>query len=99
MSPSDSLCADCGVDIYEIHEYYMVHDCVWHKGAAKKRGMMLCVGCLEKRLDRKLTNRVFTDMPVNDARFHYQSRRLWDRVNGWRVRLANVSCGRRAIGS
>jgi hypothetical protein len=85
------FCIDCGVDTYAIHEYYMVHDGVWQDaGMVKYDGAMLCVGCLERRLGRRLADSDFTDYPINDARRHYQSRRLWDRVNGSRLRRLNA---------
>ena len=43
------LCSDCGVDCAEIRESYMVQDELWPPDAS-----VLCVGCLEKRLGRRL---------------------------------------------
>jgi hypothetical protein len=57
------LCTDCGVDTQEIGEYYMVTDSCWKK-AGDVDGM-LCVGCIEKRLGRRLTARNFTSCPLN----------------------------------
>jgi hypothetical protein len=78
----DWMCADCGVDTDKIHEYYMVHDVVWQEAGGKRDDMMLCVGCLEKRLGRELKPSDFSDAPLNDPRIAYQSRRLWLRVGG-----------------
>ncbi len=40
----------------------------------------LCIGCLEKRLGRKLTAEDFTDVPVNNQPWQ-QTRRLQKRLN------------------
>jgi hypothetical protein len=45
-------------------EYYMVRDSIW-KRAGDVKGY-LCIGCLEKRLGRRLTPRDFADVPCND---------------------------------
>lgn len=46
-------CKDCGVNVIEIGEYYMVNPAIW-----KKVGLTwtdnLCIGCLEARLGRTL---------------------------------------------
>jgi hypothetical protein len=46
-------CMDCGVDTDAINESYMIHDDLWRAAVPSEAGM-LCVGCLEKRLGRKL---------------------------------------------
>lgn len=56
-------CADCGINTWEIHEYYMVIDKVW-----KVHGVdmgMLCIGCLEDRMGRRLVPWDFAQVPVN----------------------------------
>lgn len=70
-------CMDCGVDTSVIDEYYMVQHELW-KSVAERDGM-LCIGCLEKRLDRKLTPNDFIDALVNRGYFT-QSRRLLERL-------------------
>ena len=49
----DPYCLDCGVDTNAINENYMVVDDLWH-GALPSEAGALCVGCIEKRLGRKL---------------------------------------------
>jgi hypothetical protein len=77
-------CNDCGDNTSTKGEYYMVHDHVWNK-AVNKGGMkddhMLCVGCLEKRVGRKLHKGDFTDAAVNTRPFGVHSDRLTDRMN------------------
>ena len=44
-------CVDCRVDTNRIDEYYAVRDDVW---PLARLGGMLCVGCLERRIGRRL---------------------------------------------
>jgi len=64
----DFLCLDCNKDTLRISEYYMVHDKLWLKASPNDFGM-LCIKCLEKRLNRKLSKKDFTDCPVNQGIF------------------------------
>ena len=43
----------------------MVTDTCWKRAGMKPRGGMLCIGCLEKRLGKKLTPRNFSECPLN----------------------------------
>jgi hypothetical protein len=59
-------CVDCGVSTHEIGEYYMVTDDIWiNEAKMKKQGGMLCLGCLEERIGRKLHGADFPDYPIN----------------------------------
>ena len=58
-------CHDCGVDVFEIREYYMVSDACWKRAGMKPYGGFLCIGCLEKRLGEKLKAINFKDCPLN----------------------------------
>lgn len=58
------ICSDCSVDTSDINEYYMVLNSVWAK-VATKHDRMLCIGCLEDRLKRKLTPKDFSSAPIN----------------------------------
>jgi len=73
-----NYCLDCGVDTYEINEYYTVHDELWLLCHPEDYGM-LCIGCLEKRLGRRLDYRDFIDAPINNG-FFEQSERLRERL-------------------
>jgi hypothetical protein len=59
------LCKDCGIDTFKgAKNYYMVTDLVWNKyGLGEKRGM-LCIKCLETRMDRKLQKKDILDCPL-----------------------------------
>lgn len=74
-------CADCGVDVRKTHEYgYMVTDEVWAE-AGNVEGY-LSIGCLEKRLGRRLVPSDFPDRPINRGRCGAQSAPLLDRMEG-----------------
>lgn len=46
-------------------ETYMVHDHVWKAAGMEPWGGVLCIGCLEKRIGRRLIPDDFTDEPFN----------------------------------
>lgn len=66
MSKRDNhhKCLDCGVSTNKIGEHYMLTDKTWYQAHSSERGM-LCIGCLEARLGRKLTRNDFNDSHVN----------------------------------
>lgn len=82
-------CRDCGEPIAEYErvgwlrvwrpvwpwEWYMVRDEVW--AAARMTEGFLCVGCLEGRLERPLTQRDFADVPAGKPSMA-DSERLWE---------------------
>lgn len=81
MRELDMLCADCGVDTDDIHEFYMVNDELWLQAVPiqkENESRVLCVGCLERRIGRQLTSKDFTDAPVN--RNDIYSSRLYKRL-------------------
>jgi hypothetical protein len=47
-------------------EMYYVRDSVWKAAGMEPMGGCLCVGCLEKRLGRKLKAKDFGDNPLDD---------------------------------
>ena len=61
-------CIDCGVDTFEIGEYYMVYDPVWRAAGMEPDGGMLCLGCLSDRLGRRLYLDDFNPLPMNRRR-------------------------------
>lgn len=74
-------CHDCGVDTHIRNEYYMVYNDIWET-VAKDVGLgFLCIGCLEKRLKRKLNSADFTHWPVNSYPRNCYSIRLWRRLH------------------
>jgi hypothetical protein len=76
---SGFTCLDCEICTNCIYEYYMVTDDVWSQAHPKSRGM-LCLGCLENRLGRKLTGEDFPILPVNSSDLFFQSERLTNRL-------------------
>lgn len=74
------LCLDCGVDTGKIGEHYMLVDRVWFSVTDSNRGM-LCVGCIEKRLGRRLNANDFNNSYVNELGFgQVKSVRLLERL-------------------
>ena len=72
----DFSCEDCGSD-YD--EHYMVQNDIWKAYGAGDG--MLCIGCLEKRIGRKLRRQDFIDLPINEINPETQSLRLQDRLS------------------
>jgi hypothetical protein len=68
----------------------MVHDEIWAAAHMAPNGGFLCIGCLERRLRRRLTPADFIDAPINNPAFRatpryawsYRTRRLRDRLLG-----------------
>jgi hypothetical protein len=82
-------CVDCHRSIAD--EFYMVQDSVWKRARMEPCGGFLCIGCLEKRIGRRLRARDFTDCPLNDLNFvkpngepGRKSARLRNRLGGAR---------------
>ena len=71
-------CLDCNINTNKIGEYYMINFKLWNKINPKDDGM-ICVGCVEKRLGRKLKRNDFTICPLNEN-YADMSKRLLDRV-------------------
>ena len=60
--PVDGACARCGADVLD--EQFVVRDDVW-AAAATAGDRLLCVGCAERSLGRRLGLDDFTDAPLN----------------------------------
>lgn len=87
LDPDPFNCWDCGVNTSDIGEYYMVLDAVWQSAVPSRGsyygadgGVMLCIGCLESRLGRRLVSADFIDAPINYI--FNQSDRMVDRILG-----------------
>lgn len=76
---SEWPCMDCKKSCYKLNEYYMVQDTVWLEAISSHKGL-LCVGCLESRLGRKLVGRDFILCPLNVVNMENGSKRLKDRI-------------------
>jgi hypothetical protein len=64
---ANSRCLDCRSETTFVKgnwEYYMIHNAIWLKANPQINGM-LCIGCLENRIGRRLIPDDFTDAPVN----------------------------------
>jgi ribosomal protein L34E len=72
-------CEDCSVDVHEIRESYMVRREIWERSGIASFAF-LCIGCLERRIGRKLCRRDFIDAPINNQ--SGKSDRLRDRLMG-----------------
>ena len=72
----DWSCDDCKVNTQR--EYYMVWDGIWEEFGCGEG--LLCVGCLEARLGRKLDKYDFNKYPINDVNLWDKSDRLKDRL-------------------
>lgn len=69
-------CHDCDLGTYR--EYYLLHDELWD-GITQDGARILCIGCAERRLGRRLEPEDFAmDAGANDPMPH-DSRRLSDR--------------------
>jgi hypothetical protein len=77
----DNTCHDCGVDAR--NERYMVIDETWRQSGLGPHGGVLCVGCLETRLGRRLTQTDFMWIPINVTALWLGSERLKDRLNAY----------------
>lgn len=62
---SPSACRDCGTETIDCDapEYYMVQHDLWISAGVGDG--LLCIGCLEDRLGRRLESCDFTDAPIN----------------------------------
>lgn len=58
------LCRDCRFNTFD-DEYYMVKDTVWKAAKMRSNNGMLCIGCLETRLGRRLMAADFIGAPIN----------------------------------
>jgi hypothetical protein len=76
-----SVCLDCWIDTREAGEYYVVRNEVW---PLPVDGGMLCIGCLEERIGRRLRRADFTDAPLN---WHPQWTREYGQSDRLRQRL------------
>ncbi|MFH8347869.1 hypothetical protein [Streptomyces sp. NPDC018045] len=75
-------CHDCGLLTAPLDgpdEWYTVLDSVWERAGADEESV-LCVGCLEVRLDRRLRPTDFVTAALNDPDYGRHSKRLLSRL-------------------
>jgi hypothetical protein len=81
---NDTTCHDCKRETNhhktDNAEFYMVLDTIWEDAVKSENVDFLCIGCLEKRIDRKLTPADFTGAPLNNWSGFRRSRRLRSRL-------------------
>ena len=73
------ICLDCQIDTGKIYEHYFIDTKTWLSVVDSIEGM-LCVGCLENRLKRKLTKEDFPKVTINDPKYSKMSLRLLSRL-------------------
>ena len=80
LSPEDLrfICTDCSFDTLRKGEYYMLNDPLWESYGCGDG--MLCIGCMEKRMGRRLNREDFAPVPIN-ANTPRQSKRLQKRLS------------------
>ena len=68
----DTRCTDCSRETNhnnlegDVAEWYMVHEVVWNFAILHNPANFLCIGCLEKRIGRRLIPADFPDnIPLN----------------------------------
>lgn len=77
------ICLDCKVDTSKLNEHYMLVDSTWSLTGLGKYGM-LCIGCVELRIGRKLVKSDFNNSYLNNPRTCSKSARLINRMkNGY----------------
>jgi len=78
------VCMDCGINTRIIDEYYTLKDTIWYRANPRGDGM-LCIGCLECRLGRSITQDDFRlEVPINMMEFNERfpkSNRLINRLS------------------
>ncbi|MEU7144370.1 hypothetical protein ABZ942_33340 [Nocardia sp. NPDC046473] len=77
-------CHDCGLPTAPLDgpdEWYTVHDAVWGCAAASVDSI-LCIGCLENRLGRRLLPTDFVAAVLNEPGYGQHSSRLRSRLGG-----------------
>lgn len=75
------LCVGCSVDTGRINEFYFIKTEIWLSVMPSTKGM-LCIGCLEGRLGRRLQKDDFTNAFINSVQFSNKSERLLSRLRG-----------------
>lgn len=84
MSNSTALCEVCGMKVIEppVTEWFAINDSLWASTGLRPHDAILCIGCLESILGRKLCPRDFpASVPANEPH-ELMSNRLLDRLGG-----------------
>jgi hypothetical protein len=81
MSRRKFRCIDCFIDTGKIREHYFINTLTWLSVVDSITGM-LCIGCLEERLKRRLVPSDFPNVTINDPKHSEMSNRLLSRIKG-----------------
>lgn len=73
------ICLDCKQDTGRMNEHYFIETATWLSVVDSTVGM-LCIGCLEARLGRKLLPSDFPGVTINSPKYGNKSQRLLDRL-------------------
>jgi hypothetical protein len=81
------VCADCGVNTADINEYYMLKSPVWYEAVNASPvvpfKVLMCIGCVENRIGRKLKPNDFANVRLNHPDIRVKSERLKDRLGNY----------------
>ena len=79
-------CADCDINTHDIGEYYVVSDKLWLSTLGLREYFkMLCVGCFERRIGRRLRPSDFKRVPPSLEPGELRSSRLQERLGIWKA--------------
>ena len=75
-----NICMICGANVVKIKEFCMIWSTLWKRAVPKnKRSGMLCIGCIERKLKRKLSRKDFIHTALR-LRLTRASKRLQNRA-------------------
>jgi len=99
---SDTRCRDCLVETSH-SEWYIVKDNLWREATSSDCVDFLCVGCLEKRIERRLIPNDFKAIPINFQECD-RSERLLERMGSleklskdWTERIGRMRIPSRVV--
>lgn len=72
-------CASATAPLDGHDEWYTVHDALWYEAGAQPDSI-LCIGCLENRLGRRLRHTDFVPAALNNPGYGHHSARLQHRL-------------------
>jgi hypothetical protein len=80
MGRNRFLCLDCQLDTGQANEYFMLRDDVWALTGLSSQDGMLCIGCIERRIGRRLERADFAAVKMNHPKVFPMSQRLLERI-------------------
>jgi len=70
-------CVDCDMNLFL--EWFTLHDHVWRRTGLESNGGCLCIGCVERRISRRLLPEDFQSTE-NNQNYRFMGERFLDRV-------------------